>query len=123
MEYLDANDKEHNHYLQVGGGFWLYRSIDGKLMACQKDGDVLLQFIGLPDKNGKDIYDGDIVLFGFGDTVVARIHWDNTYLQWDLTFLKNVSSSPSGIKNFWSDRIEVIGNIYQNHELLIHEPS
>jgi uncharacterized phage protein (TIGR01671 family) len=81
----------------------------------------IMQFAGLLDKNGKEIYEGDIIKWGFGDTLIGRIEWSKTHFKWDIRLLE-VYKSPDGLKDFWSDRIEVIGNIYENPELLTPTP-
>jgi len=81
------------------------------------------QYTGLPDKNGKDIYEGDIVDGGKGEifycdkSAMFKVRWhDKIY--------KNVRccnpSYNNGEKLFMNAAIawEVIGNIYENPELL-----
>jgi len=63
-----------------------------------------LQYTGLHDKNGKEIYEGDILDHAYGKHSVV---W-NTY-RWELS---------DGHAILWSNRCEVIGNIYENPELL-----
>lgn len=72
----------------------------------------LMQFIGLQDKNNKDIYKGDI--FHLGDeNIKYTVVWHDT----GFMGAENGSTSFVGLEH-WKDSIEVIGNIYQNPELL-----
>ena len=84
-----------------------------------KDRFVLEQFTGLHDKNGKEIYEGDIIEYGgqqYLDVFRALIKYkdDRFIADWhcDVFFRKDV--------HFWTTerKVQVIGNIYSNPELL-----
>jgi len=79
----------------------------------------LMQYTGLKDKNGKEIYEGDIV----------RIKQYNYDSEWRLctltivspiTFTSDCQFFPTKLVNnrLWEPDTEVIGNIYENPELL-----
>jgi len=79
--------------------------------AITAKGDVIMQYIGLKDKNKKEIYEGDIVLFPNN----KKIHIVDFYQSGFV--LKSVDGRII-IYNIKSQHVEVIGNIYENPELL-----
>lgn len=96
------------------------------------------QYTGLKDKNGKEIYDGDIVAFGLGRGFgydVKDVHRGVVYYE-DGSFrlgdiyssdgyneLGNVLYEAMNVEGkFYADAIcEVVGNIHENPELLEEE--
>ena len=114
----------------VGGGtMWPVRQIDFDvrdaylgLHSASFDDLVFMQFTGLHDKNGKDVFEGDIVRCGEyegdHDTKNYEIVYneDGTYPAFDLKGWRNETN---GISFFLNDGyIEIIGNIYENPDLL-----
>jgi uncharacterized phage protein (TIGR01671 family) len=74
----------------------------------------LMQFTGLKDKNGKEIYEGDIVLYG-NDTDPNPVIFDNQMFCVPVgTGVHKTHLHIMGGENKW----EVIGNIYENPKLL-----
>ncbi len=80
----------------------------------------LMQFTGLKDKNGKEIFEGDIVEFRYWeegerlqDIMVVEFE-DGSFNAWNKKGL-NIGDFKNEIAN---ERIEVIGNKFENPELL-----
>lgn len=78
----------------------------------------IMQFTGLIDMNGKDIFEGDILKLPNGSFVDVRFESGcfeilNEPLSYDF-------DSEIPIKCYPSHYAEVIGNIYENPELLNH---
>lgn len=72
----------------------------------------LMQYTGLHDKNGKEIYEGDIITNG-DKNIKYIVGWYDT----GLKARQYNNRSYIGLK-YWQDVLEVIGNIYDNQELL-----
>lgn len=73
---------------------------------------VVMQFTGLLDKNGKEIYEGDIV--ETEDVGMCEVEWIGSGLSLH-TFPRYSSRSIFSIEY---RECEVIGNIYENPELI-----
>lgn len=75
------------------------------------DGYVLMEGIGLKDKNGKEIYGGDIVR-NIGYLHPAEVIYEAP------SFMVGENGMLRDIDLNLYDRLEVIGNIYENPNLL-----
>lgn len=67
----------------------------------------LMQYTGLKDKNGTEIYEGDVVLW-FG--VKAQIHWADGHA--------GFFHGSDDLYKRYAEQAEIIGNIYENKELI-----
>lgn len=96
---------------------------DGNLETIFLTNDIsLMQYSGLKDKNGNEIYEGDVCRWTdseafdgeiISDVFIAR--YSDEYLKW----IGENNNSYDDLYDFTDDRqLELIGNIYENPKLL-----
>ena len=92
---------------------------------AEVDSDTVGQFTGLTDKNGRKIFEGDIihleysqVFFGgmyFGEYTAEVSYKEGCFITDGINNGDEIETPLSGFDN---DEVEIIGNIHDNPELL-----
>ena len=76
----------------------------------------LMQYTGLYDKKGKEIYEGDIVKLRANHGIGIIKYSD----EWGAFVVEYIKPRPLVVlgMNYYKEDIEILGNIYENPELL-----
>jgi len=91
--------------------------LDCCVYANQGQNVILMQYTGLKDKNGKEIYEGDITNNG-------EVFWNDELGNEQFGFmLKDIYKNKYGIRELhyldaFTNPLEVIGNVWENPDLL-----
>lgn len=94
----------------------LYCIGDGITYMVSAEDLVLMQSTGLKDKNGKEVFVGDIIkcIRGCLHEVYIEKEYGGTYFGgMPAVYLKDLREGYA-----WTEHEEIIGNIYENPELL-----
>lgn len=91
--------------------------LPNRFLQFEIDPDTLCQYIGLTDKNGEKIWENDIVEERHRGVITMRYHvlWDFKETSW---MFETKSSARYGIYAINQRKFEVVGNIFDNPDLL-----
>jgi len=113
--------KLHKKVFDVVGlefpNFVIYKDEQGNEVetGLSSDNGELIQCTGLKDKNGKLIYEGDIVEVINCRGAKAVVKFNTELVKFEL---KGEKFAPSALQHIRRDYFEVIGNIYETPKLL-----
>ena len=110
MDYCDLEDLCEDDYWYDGE-----TEVWSVLNDCNNEQErfIIMQWTQLKDKNGKEIYEGDIV-YVICEDGNAVIEWDEDSAKFSIKFDDWIADF-----DWYSGKdLEVIGNIYENPELL-----
>ena len=82
---------------------------------------ILMQSTGVEDKNGKEVFEGDIIKDSEG--FIAQIVYDKEYAGFGLNYQpfdpkEGLSVTFEELKNEYQNTFEVVGNAWEDGELL-----
>lgn len=108
LKRYDLLDKEEHFIFHTSSyNVWEYAEIDPK---------TICQYTGLIDKNGKKIWENDIVQYG---AVAATVKFGE-YGNGNLGFYVDFAEQTNYRKDFsyWAKKVIVVGNVFDYPELL-----
>lgn len=89
-------------------------SIEFELLNRAMSGGIVEQYTGLNDKNGKEIYEGDIMRY---DAIDYQVLWSDYYASFETKRINSELLDEGLTLHFLARVGRVIGNIHENPEL------
>ena len=109
---IDCNEWRYGSLVKVreNDGYLLYRIVDEENQQWIVFPQTVGQYTGLKDKNGKEIYEGDILHLWGGEYCQGYYEFNQKFIVKDLSDLFFLGEC---------ENIEILGNVYDNPELVV----
>lgn len=108
--------KDGELFLNIDSENYNLYSVDYDSFRLENDNYILMQSTGLKDKNGVEIYEGDVVQ---GYSVYPTAGRFESFLMDEVYYTnRGTWDCYSYILGGFNEQVEVIGNIYENKELI-----
>ena len=121
--HKESKEYDEQYYMMVYGDGTVRCIEDSSWYMDYSDEYVIEQCTGLKDKNGKLIYEGDIVFSPLDGGTQKVVYWDNglaSFMAYNRYPDKHYTQR-IGDRYFIELGFEVIGNIHENADLLGEE--
>lgn len=118
-DLITAYDKDKKKHYYIITEDYESKGTNIELNTCaspEVEQETVGQYTGLHDKNGKEIYEGDIVQYS--DIYNGVVEYSEKYAQFILKETGIIADECEALGEFNIKVFEVIGNIYENKELL-----
>lgn len=112
--YMEVVSIEFSTNKVILKGNWNKANNEPTMKAVPLDKVILEQDTGLKDKNGREIYEGDIMEFGIAGTENRGV----VGYEEDFGSYETYTSKGYIITSLFTSRGKIIGNIHENPELL-----
>lgn len=116
--------EEKQQFVMIDADSFCFCSAEplSKLLKDIDDEQYIMQFTGLHDKNGKEIYEGDLLEIPVNEAIREGVHriyyFKDGFVSSSIFFKEDETANKSSLTWIINRGAFVIGNIFENPELL-----